>query len=67
MPVGWLTTADPQCCAVRTYVNTIALRKQSFNGGYQQTNYVVTASTQSWLGVYALLPIRPTGLGPILS
>ena len=40
VPVGWLTSADPQCCAVRTYVNTVALRKQTFKGGYQQTNYV---------------------------
>ena len=64
VPVGWLTTADPQCCAVRTYVNTVALRKQSFKGGYQQTNYVVTASTQSWLGVYALLPDQTNGTYP---
>ena len=59
-----MTTADPQCCAVRTYVNTVALRKQSFKGGYQQTNYVVTASTQSWLGVYALLPDQTNGTYP---
>lgn len=64
VPVGWLTSADPQCCAVRTYVNTVALRKQSFTGGYQQTNYVITASTQSWLGVYALLPDQTNGTYP---
>ncbi len=64
VPVGWLTSADPQCCAVRTYVNTVALRKQSFKGGYSQTNYVVTASTQSWLGVYALLPDQTNGTWP---
>jgi hypothetical protein len=64
VPVGWLTTADPECCAVRTYVNTVALRKQRFKGGYQQTNYVITASTQSWLGVYALLPDQADGTYP---
>ena len=64
VPVGWLTSADPECCAVRTYVNTVALRKQSFKGGYKQTNYVVTASTQSWLGVYALLPDQTSGTYP---
>jgi hypothetical protein len=64
VPVGWLTSADPECCAVRTYVNTVALRKQSFKGGYKQTNYVVTASTQSWLGVYALLPDQTNGTYP---
>ena len=64
VPVGWLTTADPQCCAVRTYVNTVALRKQKFKGGYQQTDYTITSSTQSWLGVYALLPDQVNGTYP---
>jgi PDZ domain len=64
VPIGWLTSADPQCCAVRTYVNTVAFRKQSFNGGYAQSNYVVTSSTQSWLGVYALLPDQTNGTWP---
>jgi hypothetical protein len=64
VPVGWLTSADPQCCPVRTYVNTVALEKQSYRGGYEDSSYVITASTQSWLGVYALLPEQSNGTYP---
>jgi hypothetical protein len=64
VPIGWLTDADPQCCAVRTYVNTVALRKQSYRGGYRTTSYVVVKSTQSWLGVYALLGQYTNGTWP---
>ena len=61
VPVGGLTTADPQCCAVRTYVNTSPCASRGSRGGYQQTKY---ASTQSWLGVYALLPDQVNGTYP---
>ena len=61
IPVGWLTDADPECCAVRTYVETVGFRVQRLRGGYVSRTYVVTASTQSWLGVYATAPINITG------
>lgn len=53
---AWITDDDPECCAIRTYVDTIGFRVQRFSGGYVSRTYVVTSSTQSWLGVYAALP-----------
>ena len=64
VPIGWLTAVDPQCCPVRTYVNTVALRKQSYPGGFRTSSYVVTSSTQSWLGVFALRPEQTNGTWP---
>jgi len=64
IPIGWLTDADPQCCAVRTYVNTVALHKQTQSDGYSDTSYIVTKSTQSWLGVYALFGQWTNGTWP---
>jgi hypothetical protein len=54
--MAWLTDDDPQCCAIRTYVETVGLRNQTEPGGYHTRTYVVTSSTQSWLGVYAAMP-----------
>jgi hypothetical protein len=48
---GWKTVDDPDCCEVRTYRQTVALTKQR-EGSFTFTSYVVTSSTQSWLGVY---------------
>ena len=62
VPIGWLTDDDPQCCAVRTYVDTVALENESSKGGYHTRTYVVVSNTQSWLGVYADLP-QPTSGG----
>ena len=63
IPAGWLTISDPQCCAVRSFIDTIGLKTQTYSGGFKSSTYVVTASTQSWLGVYAVLPPNLTG-GP---
>lgn len=63
IPAGWLTSIDPECCAVRSYVTTVGLRTQT-QSGYTSTNYVVTASTQSWLGVYAVVPVNTQQSSP---
>jgi hypothetical protein len=63
IPAGWLTSIDPECCAVRSYVSTVGLRTQT-QAGYTSSNYVVTASTQSWLGAYAVLPLNTNGATP---
>ena len=64
IPAGWLTTDDPQCCAVRDYVDTIGLRTQTFSNGPPSTSYVVIASTKSWLGAYVAVPPNPDGEAP---
>lgn len=61
--MAWVTDDDPECCAIRTYVDTIGFRVQRLRGGYVSRTYVVTASTQSWLGVYAAIPSSTDG-GP---
>ena len=61
VPIGWLTDDDPECCAVRTYVDTVALQDKAFRGGDHTRAYVVTSNTQSWLGVYADLPKLTSG------
>ena len=63
VPIAWLTDSDAKCCPVRNYINTVALRTQT-SGGYRSANYVITAFTQSWLGVYALLPDQANGTWP---
>ena len=57
IPAGWLTSIDPECCAIRSYVTTVGLRTQT-QSGYTSSSYVVTASTQSWLGAYAVVPVN---------
>lgn len=64
IPAGWLTSDDPECCAVRDFTNTVGFRSQVLPGGYHSNTYVVTASTQSWLGVYAVKPLNPNGTNP---
>ena len=64
IPAGWLTSDDPECCAIRGYVNTIVFRTQTLSGGYKSSTYVLTASTQPWLGVYAVIPLNPNGTTP---
>jgi hypothetical protein len=58
IPVGWLTSVDPECCAVRSYVNVIGWRTQTYSGGTTGSSYVVTSSTQSWLGAYVAYPLE---------
>jgi hypothetical protein len=52
VPEAWLTSVDPECCAVRTYTDTVSYKTLKEPGGYKYKTYVVTKSTQSWLGVY---------------
>jgi hypothetical protein len=63
IPAGWLTSIDPECCAIRSYVTTVGLKTQT-QSGYTSTSYVVTASTQSWLGVYAVVPVNTQQTSP---
>lgn len=58
---GWLTMDDPQCCAIRTYVNTVGYRSQTYPGGSTGEAYVVTSSTQSWLGANLAIPHDSSG------
>lgn len=61
IPAGWLTSIDPECCAIRDYVNTIGLQAQTQPGGYKTSSYIVTSSTQSWLGAYVGIPQNQSG------
>ncbi len=61
IPAGWLTADDPQCCAIRGFVNTVGFRTQTLSGGYKSSTYVITSSTQSWLGAYVALPPNTSG------
>jgi hypothetical protein len=54
VPEAWLTSADPECCPVRSYTNMVKFKHKS---------YVVTSTTQSWLGIYAVSDVS-TGTGP---
>jgi hypothetical protein len=54
VPEAWLTSADPQCCPVRSYTNIVKFKNK---------RYVVASNTQSWLGVYAVSDVS-TGTGP---
>jgi hypothetical protein len=64
IPAGWLTSVDPECCAVRDFTDTVGFHTQVLSGGYHSSTYFVTGSTQSWLGVYAVEPLNPNGATP---
>jgi hypothetical protein len=63
VPQAWLTTADPECSPVRSFTGLVSLKTLTEPGGYKNKSYVVTSSTQSWLGVYAVSGVS-TGTGP---
>jgi hypothetical protein len=63
IPAGLHTVDDPECCAVRDYTDTVGWRTQTYSGG-KSTTYVITASTQAWLGAYVVLPLNPDGTTP---
>jgi PDZ domain len=63
IPEAWLTDVDPECCAVRNFIDTVGLRSHTSTGGFHSSTYVVTASTQSWLGVFAAFTL-PEGGAP---
>ena len=59
---GWLTTDDPECCAVRSFSERVALTKTKGSGSGTSSNYQVVSTTKSWLGVDVAIPGDSTNL-----
>jgi S1-C subfamily serine protease len=61
----WVTSADPECCAVRNYSETVGWKVPRPTKPYGGTgSYTVTSTTKSWLGVYAVVEYHSSSTAP---